>query len=211
MEFTELLCKELQKPLPGKEVQFEMAAGNRIFYKETQYQVAPREGSVLIILYPVKSEWFTIFIKRTQDKGPHSGQMAFPGGIKETKDKSFFDTALREAEEEVGIDLKQITYVGKLTPLHIPVSNILVHPFIGTLNQKPLLKKNKDEVAEIFEISLKVFLNKNILSFLTFEFKGNTYKAPCFVVGNYNIWGATAMMWNEFLTIYKNIIVNESQ
>ncbi len=208
MVFIEKLYKELQKPLPGKEVQMEMAAGNRIFYKEIENRKTPKEGSVLIILYPEKSEWHTVFIKRTPDNGPHSGQMAFPGGIKETTDRSLFETALREAEEEVGIDSKQITYIGKLTPLHIPVSNILVHPFVGSIPFRPILKKNKDEVAEIFEISLKSFLDKSILSFFTFDFKGNTYKAPCFVIGKYTIWGATAMMWNEFLTIYKSILGN---
>jgi 8-oxo-dGTP pyrophosphatase MutT (NUDIX family) len=206
--FIENLRQELERPLPGIETQLEMAAGNRVFYKEFEKKENPKEGSVLIILYPENNNWHTVFIKRTPDPGPHSGQMAFPGGMTESEDKSLFETALREAEEEVGIDSKQITYIGKLTPLHIPVSNILVHPFIGAFQQRPLLTASKNEVAEIFETPLNAFLDLSVLSFFSFEYKGNKYKAPSYIIGKYTIWGATAMMWNEFLTIYKRIITD---
>jgi len=208
VDFIEKLCKELQKPLPGVEKQYKMAAGNRVFYKEFETIDDPKESSVLIILYPEINNWNTIFIKRTADKGPHSGQMAFPGGMFEHDDKSLYETALREAEEEVGIDIKQVNFIGQLTPLHIPVSNVIVNPFIATLPSRPKLTANKSEVEEIFETPINIFLDKNILSFFTFDYKDKTYKAPSFIIGNYTIWGATAMIWNEFLTIYKNTLHN---
>lgn len=208
MDFIEKLRTELQKPLPGKNTQLGMAAGNRVFYNEIINNETPKKGSVLIILYPKNSEWNTIFIKRTNDKGPHSGQMAFPGGMIEPEDHSLYETALREAKEEVGINPMEVDYIGELTPLHIPVSNIIVHPFIGMVKDKPNLVLSPDEVEDILECPLSVFLDPKILSEFSFEFKGNKYKAPSFVVKEYTIWGATAMMWNEFLTVYKRIVEN---
>lgn len=205
MTLISKLKDELLKPLPGVEIQLEMSAGNRVFYKEFKKVNDPKESSVLIVLYPDSGIWNTIFIKRTTDHGPHSGQMAFPGGMFEQSDKSLYDTAIREAEEEIGINSKDITYIGKLTPLHIPVSNIIVNPFIVSLPSRPFLTANLKEVEEIFETPVNNFLDKKILSFFTFEYKGNTYKAPCFIIDKYTIWGATAMIWNEFLTIYKRI------
>lgn len=211
MNFIENLKHELLKPLPGSDKQYEMAAGNRVFYKEFQCQNEPKPSSVLIILYPEDSHWKTVFIKRTADHGPHSGQMAFPGGMFENEDKSFYETALREAKEEVGFSSEQITYVGKLTPLHIPVSNVIVNPFIISLESRPTLIPNFDEVEEIVEIPINTFLDKKYSSFFTFEYKEKTYKAPCFNIGKHTIWGATAMIWNEFLFIYQNMNHNATQ
>ena len=211
MDFIEQLSRELQKHLPGIDKQFEMAAGDRVFYKEFEVQNAPKQSSVLIILFPESSSWKTVFIKRTDDHGPHSGQMAFPGGMYEDQDRSLYETALREAKEEVGFFSEQITFVGKLTPLHIPVSNVIVNPFIISISTKPTLTANSDEVEEIVEIPLNTFLDKSISSHFTFEYKEKTYKAPCFTIGKHIIWGATAMIWNEFLSIYKNIVHNATQ
>jgi 8-oxo-dGTP pyrophosphatase MutT (NUDIX family) len=206
VDFFEKLHKELLKPLPGVEIQLEMSAGNRVFYKEFKIVDDPKESSVLIVLYPEVSYLNTIFIKRTTDKGPHSGQMAFPGGMYEPEDKSLYETALREAEEEVGIDSNQVNFLGKLTPLHIPVSNVIVNPFIVTLPSRPDLTANTSEVEEIFETPIDIFLDKKTLSYFTFEYKEKIYKAPSFIIGKYIIWGATAMIWNEFLTIYKKTL-----
>jgi len=205
VNFTEKLRTELQKPLPGIETQLEMASGNRLFYKEFQNTEPPQNGSVLIVLYPFKSKWNTVFIKRTNDNGPHSGQMAFPGGMYEKNDETLYATALREANEEIGINKNQVNFVGKLTPLHIPVSNILVHPFIVTLPEKPILTPNKKEVDDILETPIDIFFDtKNHLPF-TFKYKEKTFISSCFLIENYKIWGATAMIWNEFLSICKRL------
>ena len=211
MDFIEKLRQELLKPLPGKEVQLEMAAGNRVFYKEISQEKEPKEGSVLILLYQKNIEWHTVFIKRTRDNGPHSGQMAFPGGMLENEDNSLFETALREANEEIGVNRNDVKFVGKLTPLHIPVSNILVHPYIGELKHTLEFVLSPDEVEDILEVPLKIFFEEQILSHFIFEFRGNKYKAPSFIINEFTIWGATAMMWKEFLTIYKRVLDNEQK
>ncbi len=209
MGFIEKLRKELQNPLPGEKYQFEMASGNRVFYKEFKNTLPPKVGSVLICLYLHNVKWNVIFIKRTTGHGPHSGQMAFPGGMFENEDEDLYATAIREAEEEVGVNKEQIEYVGKLTPLHIPVSNVMVHPFVICLRNKPTLFGNKDEVDEIVECTIDDFLDKKNHSSFTFEYNEKTYVSPCFIINGYKIWGATAMIWNEFLTVYKKIVNNE--
>ena len=205
MDFIERLRIELQKPLPGEKSQFEMASGNRIFYKEFRNTEPSRHGSVLICLYLHDAKWSVVFIKRTADHGPHSGQMAFPGGMVEESDEDLYATAVREAEEEVGISKQNIQYIGKLTPLHIPVSNVMVHPFIVCLPEKPVLKGNKSEVEDILETQIYNFLDKKNHSSFTFNYKEKTYTSPCFIIEGYKIWGATAMIWNEFLSVYKKI------
>lgn len=205
MDFIEKLRTELQKPLPGEQSQFEMASGNRIFYKEFEQTEPHRHGSVLICLYLHDAKWSVVFIKRTVGHGPHSGQMAFPGGMVEEEDEDLYATAIREAEEEVGIKKDQIEFVGELSPLHIPVSNIMVHPYIVSMNGKPILVGSKDEVEAILETPIEVFLDIKNNSSFTFEYKEKTYTSPCFIIDGYKIWGATAMIWNEFLSVYKNI------
>lgn len=209
MDFIDKLRNELQKPLPGEKSQFEMASGNRIFYKEFQYTEPHRHGCVLICLYLHDAKWSVVFIKRTEGHGPHSGQMAFPGGMFEEDDEDLYAAAVREAKEEVGINKDIITFVGKLSTLHIPVSNIMVHPFIVCLPGKPVLFGNKDEVEEIIESPIDAFLDTKNHSSFTFEYKEKSYISPCFIINGFKIWGATAMIWNEFLTVYKKIVNNK--
>jgi len=209
MDFIEQLRNELQKPLPGIEVQLEMASGNRLFYKEFKNPKTPKTGAVLIPLYFENNKPHIILIKRTTDNGPHSGQMAFPGGMFENSDITLYKTAVREAFEEIGIFEKNIELVGKLTPLHIPVSNIIVHPFVAFLNEKPKLTISKNEVDDVLITPIDIFFNLKNHSSFNFEYKEKTYISPCFIIKGFKIWGATAMIWNEFLTVYKKIANNE--
>ncbi|PIY03011.1 MAG: CoA pyrophosphatase [Bacteroidetes bacterium CG_4_10_14_3_um_filter_31_20] len=209
MDFIEQLRNELQKPLPGIEVQLEMASGNRLFYKEFKNPKTPKTGAVLIPLYFENNKPHIILIKRTTDNGPHSGQMAFPGGMFENGDITLYKTAIREAFEEIGIFEKNIELVGKLTPLHIPVSNIIVHPFVALLKQKPEIIISRDEVESVLQTPVDVFFEEKNRSYFNFEYDNKKYKSPCFLINGFTIWGATAMIWNEFLTIYKNATNNK--
>lgn len=203
--FIEILKSELLKHLPGTEVQWEMASSDRMI-KNFPRKPGPdaRVAAVLILLYPDKGVIHTLFMQRHNYDGVHGGQISFPGGKKEPADKDIIDTALREAEEETGVDRSAISVIGTLTPLFIPVSNMIVTPVIGWTKEKPAFVHQPEEVVYLIEAELKRFLDPGIIKIKPFEIRGELIDIRYFDYEGHVIWGATAMILNELLTIIKN-------
>jgi 8-oxo-dGTP pyrophosphatase MutT (NUDIX family) len=200
---------ELLKPLPGKDIQLRMSSIKRLREMMDQSQIIKGvKSSVLILLYPCvnEEEISFVLIQRPSYEGVHGGQISLPGGRSEDKDKDLNETALREANEEIGIDPDKIKTIGTLTELYIPPSNYLVLPFLGYTYEKPIFKPDPQEVAEIIEIKLNDFLNDNNIRYKDiFVRPGLHVYGPCFEIENHTIWGATAMILNEFREILKKI------
>lgn len=174
-------------------------------FRKEQLKINPKhkhEAAVGIILFYYKQELSVLFIQRTKDHGPHSGQIAFPGGTRKHNEQSL-DTAFREIEEEVGIHRSYIQYIAPLSPIYIPVSSFLVYPFVFFSNDIPTLKPNKIEVEDIFIYPVKSFFDNEIISSTTIYFNRKEYQVPCFIMDKIIIWGATSMIWNECLSILK--------
>ncbi len=203
--FIDFLKQELIKKLPGTEVQWEMASSDRMI-KNFPRKPGPdaRVAAVLILLYPDKGVIHTLFMQRHNYDGVHGGQISFPGGKKEPADKDIIDTALREAEEETGVDRSAISVIGTLTPLFIPVSNMIVTPVIGWTKEKPAFVHQPEEVVYLIEAELKRFLDPGIIKIKPFEIRGELIDIRYFDYEGHVIWGATAMILNELLTIIKN-------
>jgi 8-oxo-dGTP pyrophosphatase MutT (NUDIX family) len=160
----------------------------------------PKSSSVLILLYPLDDYFGTLLIKRTEDLSVHSGQISFPGGKKDPEDKTPVSTALREAEEEIGITAGDIDILGKLSLLYVSPSNFEIHPVIGFTQKLNNLKPNPEEVEFIIELPLKNIDSCRTVSDLTVR----SYKlkqVPCFMVNGHTVWGATAMILQEFLDV----------
>jgi 8-oxo-dGTP pyrophosphatase MutT (NUDIX family) len=198
------LKEELQKPLPGLKAQQEMVPLSRRKDLESE-PVNPKKGGVLLLIYEDGPNLMLVFIERTDDGGVHSRQISFPGGKFEFGDKDLIHTSLREAEEEVGIDAANVQVLGKLTQMFIPVSNFLVSPTVGFYKGKPNFKPNPTEVAEILEVSLQHLMNDQTRRIDTVDVRGRKFEVPVFHVNHHNIWGATAMMLNEFIQVVKRI------
>ena len=160
-----------------------------------------QRGSVLILLYPVNDELFTVFIKRTADNTPHSGQICFPGGRIDPGDRSLQDTALRETEEETGVPASDVRVMGSLTPLHVEVSNIEVTPFVGLCDKKPYFKPDPREVEYLIEVKISELLDDEIIQRKTVMSENRALAAPVYNIRNHHIWGATAMILSEFLDL----------
>jgi 8-oxo-dGTP pyrophosphatase MutT (NUDIX family) len=164
----------------------------------------PRSSSVLILLYPLDDYFGTLLIKRTEDLSVHSGQISFPGGKKDPEDQTPVHTALREAEEEIGITADDIYILGELSLLYVSPSNFEIHPVIGFVDQLQRLTPNPAEVEFIIELSLKNLYNLQTLTDLrvrSFEFKD----VPCFRVNGHIVWGATAMILQELLDVMSEV------
>ncbi len=187
----------LNEKLPGMSVQKEMIP----FFPDNvpeyfNYNQSLRQAAVLIALFEEKKRIKTILIERVIDSGPHSGQIAFPGGKKEDFDKTLLDTALREAHEEVGIKLSHNDYIGSLTSIQIPISKFCVQPVVCTANFIPKLIKNIEEVSNIFVVDLfDLFESENVRSVYVRNMK---IDAPSFAFKDQIVWGATAMVLKEF-------------
>jgi 8-oxo-dGTP pyrophosphatase MutT (NUDIX family) len=199
-DWKHILEQELKRPLPGIEAQLKMAPGMR---RPESGEQPPRNAGVLILIYPHERQLFTVFIKRTEYDGVHSGQVSFPGGIYEEEDGSLMQTALREAMEETGLAASAVAVVGELTPLHIPVSNVNVHAFVGITESRPEFKHDPVEVQYLIEESLDELLNKSNYKTRTMLIFGNDVKVPYYDLGGNQVWGATAMILSEFLEVMR--------
>jgi len=203
-KFPDLLKSEIDKGQPGTEVQWEMASSDRMI-KDFPRTPGPDAAvaAVLILLYPHEESIHTVFMQRHNYAGVHGGQISFPGGKKEAADKDIIHTALRETQEETGVDPNRISLIGTLTPLFIPVSNILVTPVVGWTGEKPDFTLQEEEVVFLFDADLKRFLDNSIIKIKPFEIRGEMINVKYFDYDGHVIWGATAMILNELLAIIK--------
>ena len=126
--------------------------------------------------------------------------MSLPGGVIEPGE-SYAHAALREAHEEIGLDPRLVRVAGALTPVDIPVSGFRVHPIVGFMESRPALSPADGEVARIFDVTLDELLAPSCVTDTTREREGRSVVAPAFCVAGEQIWGATAMVLAEFLTL----------
>lgn len=201
-DFYDQLRTQLTKSLPGLEAQRELAIISRRMFASQPKQA--KKAGVCAVIYPSSDSLRLAFIQRTMhEKDRHSGQISFPGGQMEDQDDNLQVTAVRELEEETGIMVKPDQVLGSLTPLYIPVSNYIVHPFVIGLGVKPTIWKQDDEVAEIFGCELdkllKLPIQRKAISGQGFTIPD----APYFDLDGKTLWGATAMMTNELLKVIR--------
>ncbi len=207
-QYIDKIKKELSYNLPGFDAHKEMMPESRKRAMETikNYDNA-RKSSVLILLYHDKDKLKTVFILRPEYDGVHSSQVAFPGGKHELQDRTLVDTALREANEEVGININDVKVIGLLSELYIQPSNFLVQPVIGYVDYKPEFIKDNKEVAEIIEADIDELINPLNKSIKEIKLANNLkIDAPCYIINKKIIWGATAMIVSELNVILKRAI-----
>ena len=199
------LEQAFQKGLPGKRAQLEMAP-MPIDPRRIAAEVPDdhRKSGVLLLFYPDASTVYFPLIKRPHYPGAHSGQVALPGGKVEPGDPDVVYTALREAEEEIGIDAGKVEVMGRLTELYIPVSNFLVTPIVGYTDQKPAFIPEKREVARIIPTALNQLIQPEVVKMTPISLGGGRYmKTPYFAIEGEQVWGATAMILSEFIQVMK--------
>jgi len=194
-------------PLPGFPAHMKMSSLARIHQLMNRFQSYNIiQSSVLLLLYPFRAEVGLVLTLRNEYKGIHSGQISLPGGKFEEDDESLIFTALREAKEEIGINPKQVQILGQLTPLYIPPSKFLVTPVVGFISFRPEFIAEPYEVAKIIEIRVSDLLNDEVIQQKKINLKvGLSLKVPCFSIDGNLIWGATAMILNEFKEMIKPI------
>ena len=139
-----------------------------------------------------------LLTKRASHLKHHAGQVSFPGGKVEPSDRDIFDTAMRETQEEIGISYDNITIIGQLQPQQTN-SGFIVTPIIGFVSSKPPYMFDKNEVAEVFQVPLRHFLNTDNHFSSTRHRHGQQYKVHFMPYQHYNIWGATAAILKDLV------------
>jgi 8-oxo-dGTP pyrophosphatase MutT (NUDIX family) len=205
-DFIEQLTERLSRPLPGQSAQLKMTFAHRAEQLRLNPVPPPdaRVAGVLLAIWYDDHEWKTLLIQRTQNpRDQHSGQVSFPGGKHEESDEDISRTAVREAHEEVGIHPENIDIIGKLTELYIPVSNFVVHPFVGILQEKPVIVPQPGEVEAVYTPPIAHFRDENnkTLRELRVGTGAIMKDVPCYLLENRAVWGATAMILSEFIEL----------
>ena len=205
--FKNSISKIEESSLRGLDAQFELAPKIRLRFSDDKIKsLQPKKAAVAALFYPNENnETCFLLTLRAQYNGTHSSQISFPGGKYDLKDTSLEETALRETYEEVGINKQSISLFKEMTNVYIPPSNFIVTPFLGYMEEIPIFTKN-NEVEELISIKVKDLLNETSLTttILSTSYSKNM-EVPCFILNDYVVWGATAMMLNEIKDLIKNI------
>ena len=161
-----------------------------------------RRAAVLIPLFKADSEYRILFTKRTESVEAHKGQISFPGGRIEEEDGSPLETALREADEEIGLPRKDVTVLGRMDDARTLSSNYIVHPFVGLIPYPYEFKTSVREVKELLHVPFQVFLSANSADENTpVIYEGATYHGLAYRYKGEVIWGATARIMRNLVEI----------
>lgn len=181
-------------------VHHQMLPLGRVVDRPDHLPGTPRIGSVMLLTYCHRGVLNLVLTKRQDSLNSHGGQISFPGGRLE-KGESFREAALRETFEEVGVPAEEMTIVGQLHKVYIPPSDFEVHPFVAWVHsgKRPFFKPQPSEVAQIIDAPLPLLLNPESRQTDRRKFQGNWYDVPYFDVKGHKVWGATAVLLNEFI------------
>lgn len=191
----------MSRPLPGLEAQLRMAPSPRLGWDPLRFPEGARDGAGLLLVYPHDDTLqFTLTVRGSELRN-HTGQVSLPGG-RVDEGESFEDAALREAEEEIGVDPRAVEIIGRLSPLHIPVSGYILHPVVGFATMRPAFQRAEWEVARIIEAPVSVLGDGRIVKreIRTRTVNGQVIDVdvPFYDIDGEKVWGATAMVLAEF-------------
>ncbi len=153
------------------------------------------QSAVLVTLAERGGQLWTVFTRRSDDLRRHAGEISFPGGRLEPEDANLVQTALREAEEEVGLDPAEVTVIGALQPTPTIATGYAIYPFVAAIANDLTWQSSPAEVAELIELPLKAvrdgYGRRRIVR------RGLPIRTDTYVVGDHLIWGATARILGD--------------
>ena len=158
------------------------------------------EAAVLIPCMKRDGEDLLILTKRTEAVLHHKGQICFPGGTRDPGDASLWETALREAQEEIGLDPSRVTLVKELGR-HFTPTGFRVTPFVARVEPPHVWTPNPVEIAEIFAVPFRHFSDRSTVQFHRKIWEGREFVDPHFLFEKHEIWGMTGRILCELFEI----------
>jgi 8-oxo-dGTP pyrophosphatase MutT (NUDIX family) len=155
------------------------------------------DAAVLIPLFERSGEPVAVLTERRADMRRHAGEISFPGGRQDGPSEDLRTTALREAEEEIGLSREDVELVGALPPVGTFVTGYRIHPFVGVIAAGHAWRPQEMEVARVLELSLADLERGHEMRRLVR--RGVPIKTPTYTVGEHMVWGATARILQELL------------
>lgn len=168
-------------------------------------------SAVLFTIIPYKDKPYELVVIHRTDKGlKHRGEMSFPGGKFDHRDKSLEETALRETEEEIGVPRDKVKILGCLHDFPT-MSQYIITPFVGIINADQEMVRDEREVQAIVKVPISFFISKKHFREQPFDINGK--KLPVFYFNylertinkKYTIWGATAYLIVSFIELIYNL------
>jgi 8-oxo-dGTP pyrophosphatase MutT (NUDIX family) len=157
-----------------------------------------KRAGVLVPMFVKEKELWLLFTKRSDKLLTHRGQVSFPGGAFETGDRDLKDTAVRETEEELGLERKQIVLLGKLSPI-ITSTSYYVEPYVAAIPHPVEFKPSPDEIEALWEIPVSALMTPTAVEERSFE--GSDRPVLFYHYGQKTVWGATARILSELLDV----------
>lgn len=189
--------------LPGSNAHSKMLPPGRRL-KQLEHELSSvKQSSVLVLLFPDKDKIYTCLTRRPSTMKYHPGQVSFPGGKVEKDDASAEMAALREAQEEVGIDPSQIEILGKLSDFYLEISRFSIQPFLAWTDNRPEFTVNTDEVEELILFPVSDFVENEIIQETELQTMTGILPIKYFPYSGQVIWGATAMILAELMEIMR--------
>ncbi len=153
-------------------------------------------AAVLVPLFLAAGEEpHAVLTRRRADLRRHAGEIAFPGGRRDPEDADLRETALREAEEEIGLQRAEVSVVGELPPISTFVTGYLIHPFVGLIPAGQRWRASPSEVDAVLELPLRALREGRTRTRM--ERRGIAFETDAYIVGENLIWGATARILDE--------------
>jgi 8-oxo-dGTP pyrophosphatase MutT (NUDIX family) len=153
-----------------------------------------RASAVLIPLFYNQGQYHVLLTERSEEVNFHKGQVCFPGGTREPSDSSLLQTALREAEEEIGLRAEDVEILGEFDDNVTLTSNYVISPFVAFIPHPYPLKADGREIREIFSVPLSFLMDEA-------NFRQDSYECE---YDGHIIWGATAGILKQFIDLLKS-------
>jgi len=152
---------------------------------------------VPLLLAPADGEPHAVFTRRRTDLRRHAGEISFPGGRRDPEDTDLRETALREAEEEIGLPRAAVRLLGELPPTSTFVTNYVIHPYVGEISAGLAWRISEREVDAVLELSLRVLREGRTRTRM--QRRGISFETDAYIVDEHLIWGATARILEHLL------------
>lgn len=203
-ELPRQLSARLEQPLPGWRAQARYQPELSMGRHRGPARADARPAAVLVALYPHGDAWHLPLMLRPAHMVDHAGQVSLPGGTIEPGESSR-QAALREFQEELGVETAGMEVLGQLSELYLFASNFRITPWVAVLDHKPDWHPSQREVARLLEVPLLHLLDPGNTGHVERRQRGLGFRAPCFVWDTERIWGATSMVLAELVDMLGEI------